>query len=85
MVTPDVKVLPVDGADLFGGPAARDAAYPINGRAIGVDPYDPAEIRTLMSLGDSCPDRGVAYAALTLGRGWDWVFGGGWCGGGSHG
>ena len=77
MVTPDVKVLPVDGADLFGGPAARDAAYPINGRAIGVDPYDPAEIRTLMSLGDSCPDRGVAYAALTLGRGWDWVFGGG--------
>jgi poly-gamma-glutamate capsule biosynthesis protein CapA/YwtB (metallophosphatase superfamily) len=76
-VTPDVKVLPVDGADLFGGPAARELPYPITGRAIGVDPYDPSEIRTLMSLGDSCPDRGVAYAALTLGRGWDWVFGGG--------
>jgi poly-gamma-glutamate capsule biosynthesis protein CapA/YwtB (metallophosphatase superfamily) len=34
-------------------------------------------IRTLMSLGDSCPDRGVAHAAITLGRGWEWVFGGG--------
>jgi poly-gamma-glutamate capsule biosynthesis protein CapA/YwtB (metallophosphatase superfamily) len=77
MVTPDVKVLPVDGADLFGGPSARAAEYPITGRAVGVDAYDPSEIRTLMSLGDSCPDRGVAYAALTLGRGWDWVFGGG--------
>jgi poly-gamma-glutamate capsule biosynthesis protein CapA/YwtB (metallophosphatase superfamily) len=77
LVTPDVKVLPVDGADLFGGPAARGADYPITGRAIGVDPYDASEIRTLMSLGDSCPDRGVAHAAITLGRGWDWVFNGG--------
>ena len=76
-VTPSVKVLPVDGADLFGGPAAREASYPLTGRAIGVEPYDPGEIRTLMSLGDSCPDRGVAYAAITLGRGWDWIFGGG--------
>jgi poly-gamma-glutamate capsule biosynthesis protein CapA/YwtB (metallophosphatase superfamily) len=76
-VNPSVKVLPVDGADIFGGPAAREADYPIMGRAIGAEPYDPTEIRTLMSLGDSCPDRGVAYAALTLGRGWDWVFGGG--------
>jgi poly-gamma-glutamate capsule biosynthesis protein CapA/YwtB (metallophosphatase superfamily) len=77
MVTPDVKVLPVDGADLFGGPAVREAEYPITGLAIDVPTYDPTEIRTLMSLGDSCPDRGVAYAALTLGMGWDWVFGGG--------
>ena len=77
LVTPDIKVLPVDGADLFGGPEARALPYPIMGRAIGVDPYDPDEIRTLISLGDSCPDRGVAFAALTEGRGWDWVFGGG--------
>ena len=77
LVTPDTKVLPVDGADLFGSAAAREAPYPIAGRAVGVEPYDPAEIRTLMSLGDSCPDRGVAFAALTQGRGWDWVFGGG--------
>ena len=43
----------------------------------GAEPWDPGQIRTLMSLGDSCPDRGVAFAALTEGRGWDWVFGGG--------
>jgi poly-gamma-glutamate capsule biosynthesis protein CapA/YwtB (metallophosphatase superfamily) len=30
-----------------------------------------------MSLGDSCPDRGVAFAAITQGLGWEWVFGGG--------
>ena len=77
LVVPTLKVLPVDGADLFGGPEARSAAYPITGRGTGLVPYDAAEVRTLMSLGDSCPDRGVAYAAITLGRGWEWVFGGG--------
>ncbi|MGH2444484.1 MAG: CapA family protein [Candidatus Limnocylindria bacterium] len=77
LVTPEVKVLPVDGADLFGGPAARGLPYPIMGRAVGVEAYDAGEYRTLMSLGDSCPDRGVAFAAITQGRGWDWVFGGG--------
>ncbi len=80
LVEPTVKVLPIDGADLFGGPEARDADYPL---VLEIqDPpdewlHDAAAIRTLMSLGDSCPDRGVAYAALVEGRGWDWVFGGG--------
>ncbi|MCV0402776.1 MAG: CapA family protein [Chloroflexi bacterium] len=76
-VVPTVKVLPVDGADLFGDADARALPYLIQGRAVGVEPHDPTEIRTLMSLGDSCPDRGVAFAAITQGRGWDWVFGGG--------
>ncbi|MGH2429604.1 MAG: CapA family protein [Candidatus Limnocylindria bacterium] len=80
LVTPAVKVLPIDGADLFGGPEARALPYPlaatIHGPPEGWE-HDPAEIRTLMSLGDSCPDRGVAFAAITQGRGWDWVFGGG--------
>jgi hypothetical protein len=76
-VVPEVKVLPVDGADLFGGPEIRALEYPISGRAVDVEPYDADEIRTLISLGDSCPDRGVAHAAITLGRGWGWVFGGG--------
>ncbi|MEO6577571.1 MAG: CapA family protein [Candidatus Limnocylindria bacterium] len=76
-VVPTVKVLPVDGADLFGNAEARALPYPITGRARGVEPYDATEIRTLISLGDSCPDRGVAFAAITQGRGWDWVFGGG--------
>ena len=72
-------MLPVDGADLFGGPEARAADYPVTARPArsASTAYDASEIRTLISLGDSCPDRGVAYAALTLGHGWDWVFGGG--------
>jgi len=80
MVGPQLKVLPVDGADLFGNAEARNLPYPYTATvpvAPGWEPYEPAAIRTLISLGDSCPDRGVAFAALTQGRGWDWVFGGG--------
>jgi len=80
LVVPTIKVLPVDGADLFGNAEARSKPYPFTNVIEGPPDgwaYDPAEIRTLMSLGDSCPDRGVAFAAITQGRGWDWVFGGG--------
>jgi len=80
-VEPKVKVLPVDGADLFGSAAARGASYPITGKAnelpLETELYDASEIRTLMSVGESCPDRGVAYQAITLGKGWEYVFGGG--------
>jgi poly-gamma-glutamate capsule biosynthesis protein CapA/YwtB (metallophosphatase superfamily) len=81
LVEPATKVLPVDGADLFGGPEARGRPYPLTGAAIGLPPawtdYDPQQVRTLISLGDSCPDRGVAFQAITLGKGWRYVFGGG--------
>ena len=82
LVIPTVKVLPVDGADLFGDTEARSAPYPYSAtiqltedRAAWL--LDAGEVRTLISLGDSCPDRGVAHAAITRGLGWDWVFGGG--------
>jgi len=80
LVVPTVRVLPVDGADLFGNADARAMPYPFTTTIQGPPEgwgYNPAEVRTLMSLGDSCPDRGVAFAAITQGRGWDWVFGGG--------
>lgn len=81
LVEPKTKVLPLDGADLFGGPQARARDYPLSGRAIGLPEewtaYDAGSVRSLISLGDSCPDRGVAYQAITLGKGWDWVFDGG--------
>jgi poly-gamma-glutamate capsule biosynthesis protein CapA/YwtB (metallophosphatase superfamily) len=82
LVVPTVKVLPVGGADVFGNADARTAPYPYIQTVPLADgreswPIDPAEVRTLMSLGDSCPDRGVAHAAITLGLGWEWVFGGG--------
>jgi len=80
LVVPTIKVLPVDGADLFGDADARALPYPFTATIQGPPEgwaHDVDEVRTLMSLGDSCPDRGVAFAAITQGRGWDWVFGGG--------
>ncbi len=81
LVTPRVKVLRVGGADLFGAPSIREKAYPLTGVA-GAAPaawtaFDPAEVRTLISTGDTCPDRGVSHQANTLGKGWDWVLDGG--------
>ncbi|MDQ2935175.1 MAG: CapA family protein [Chloroflexota bacterium] len=86
LVEPKVKVLPVDGADLFGNAEARSKAYPLVFHVTTPDrpedwaawtAYDAGEVRTLMSVGESCPDRGVAYQAITLGKGWEYVFGGG--------
>ena len=80
LVEPSIKVLRVDGADPFGGPTERAVPWPYVQDA--TDPpdawrLDPADVRTLMSLGDSCPDRGVALQAITNGKGWEYVFGGG--------
>lgn len=81
LVEPAVKVLPVDGADLFGSSEARSRDYPVLATASGLPPewtaYEPGEIRTLTSVGESCPDRGVAHQAITQGKGWEWVLGGG--------
>src|ERR671919_534269 len=80
LVTAAIKVLPVDGADLFGGPEGRAVAYPLTASIAGPPEgwaHDPSEIRTMISPGNYCHDRGPAHAALVLGRGWDWVFGGG--------
>ncbi|MGH2356431.1 MAG: hypothetical protein ACRDGJ_00275, partial [Candidatus Limnocylindria bacterium] len=49
LVTPLVKVLPVDGADLFGSADARAKPYPFNATveaAAGWEPYDAEQIRT---------------------------------------
>jgi len=92
LVQPATKTLPIDGkgpyglggADLFGDPAARSQTYPITGRA--TDPtkvpeawlaYDPSTVWTMASVGGVCSDRGAAYQALVLGKGWAWLFDGG--------
>ena len=92
LVEPATRTLPIGGggpfglfgADLFGDPAARALPYPVVGRlAAGatVDPrwldYDPSSVWTLSSVGGVCSDRGAAYQALTLGKGWGWLFDGG--------
>ena len=93
LVEPATKVLPITGggpfglfgANLFGDPKSRALDYPITGSApVGgstLDPawmaYDPSEIWTLTNIGSLCADRNAAYQAVTLGRGWNWVFKGG--------
>jgi poly-gamma-glutamate capsule biosynthesis protein CapA/YwtB (metallophosphatase superfamily) len=92
LVEPATKVLPIGGdgpfglggADLFGSAESRGQDYPIIGEPSGSAPleadwvaYDGNDVWTLVSLGGSCLDRNVAYAALELGYGWDWVMDGG--------
>jgi len=80
LVVPSVKVLEIGSADLFGGPSHRSVAYPLT--ATGTVPsnwaaYDPTNVRTLISTGDTCPDAGFPHMAVTLGHGWAWVLSGG--------
>jgi poly-gamma-glutamate capsule biosynthesis protein CapA/YwtB (metallophosphatase superfamily) len=81
LVTPRVKVLRVGAADLFGSPSIRKKAYPLVGTAPAAPAswtaFDAAEVRTLISTGDTCPDRGVSHQTNTLGKGWDWALDGG--------
>lgn len=74
------------GPDLFGDPQSRALPYPIQGSAPGSGPgslktawtaYDAKQTWTLTSIGSLCADRLAAYQAITLGKGWDWVFDGG--------
>ncbi len=81
LVTPRVKVLRVGGADLFGPPSVRKVDYPLVGTVTAPPAawtaFDPGEVRTIISTGDTCPDRGVSHQSNTLKKGWDWVLNGG--------
>lgn len=93
LVEPATKVLRIAGdgpfglfgPDLFGDAQARALDYPVIGSAMPDDPdfdrswaaYDPAEIWTMTNLGSLCADRGAAYQAVQLGKGWEWAFSGG--------
>jgi len=86
LVDPRVKVLVVDGADLFGDTVIRTSAYPITA-TVAADPagltgdavaYDVNDIRTIVSTGDTCPDRSVSLWANVKGKGWDWTLQGGY-------
>lgn len=81
LVGPRVKVLQLDGRDLFGGPSIRREPYPLTATATDLPAawtaFDEAEVRTVDSTGDTCPDRGPAYQAIVLHKGWPWTLDGG--------
>jgi hypothetical protein len=80
LVSPSVKALRIGDADLFGSPTHRALAYPLvatTPTAADWTAYDVGSVRTLISTGDTCPDRGVSLLAVTKKKGWDWVLNGG--------
>jgi len=84
LVSPSVKVLPVGDADLFGSPTHRALSYPLlaevtaeTAAAVDWTAYNVDDVRTLISTGDTCPDRGVSMMAVTKGKGWNWTLAGG--------
>ncbi len=92
LVEPATKVMPIAGdgpfglfgPDLFGDPKARAVPYPVLGTASAgatLDPawtaYDASSVWTMTAIGSLCADRGAARQAVTLAKGWDWVFDGG--------
>ena len=82
LVTPRVKAVALEGADLFGEKPARTTPYPL---VIATPPAWPAawsrwngsDVRVIVTTGVNCPDRGVSHQTNILGRGWDWLAAGG--------
>ena len=82
LVTPRVKVVPLEGADLFGEKPAREARYPL---VVAVPPawpaawtaWDGSDVRVVVTTGVNCPDRGVSHETVVLGKGWSWLLQGG--------
>jgi poly-gamma-glutamate synthesis protein (capsule biosynthesis protein) len=80
LVSPSIKVLPIGEADLFGSPRHRAVAYPLVAATAAPQAwtrYRATDVRTLVSTGDTCPDRGVSHQAVFAGKGWDWTLSGG--------
>ncbi|HTC85390.1 MAG TPA: CapA family protein, partial [Candidatus Acidoferrum sp.] len=82
LVTPRVKVIAVDGADLFGENPARTRAYPLVVATPAAWPaawsrWNAKDVRVVVTTGVNCPARGVSHQTVVLRRGWDWLIRGG--------
>ena len=82
LVTPRVKAVALDGADLFGEKPARNVPYPLVIATPAAWPatwsrWNGSDVRVIVTTGVNCPDRGVSHQTNVLGRGWDWLAAGG--------
>lgn len=82
LVTPRVKAVALDGADLFGEKPARTGPYPLVVATPAAWPaawsrWNGSDVRVIVTSGVNCPDRGVSHQTNILGRGWDWLAAGG--------
>lgn len=82
LVTPRVKAVALEGADLFGEKPARIVPYPLIIATPATWPaawsrWTGTDVRVIVTTGVNCPDRGVSRQTNVLGRGWDWLAAGG--------
>jgi poly-gamma-glutamate capsule biosynthesis protein CapA/YwtB (metallophosphatase superfamily) len=82
LVTPRVRVIPLEGVDLFGERPARSMAYPLSVPAPATWPaawseWNSSDVQVVVTTGVNCPDRGVSHQTVILGRGWGWLLRGG--------
>jgi poly-gamma-glutamate capsule biosynthesis protein CapA/YwtB (metallophosphatase superfamily) len=82
LVTPRVKAVTLEGADLFGEKPARSVPYPLVIATPAAWPaawsrWTATDVRVIVTTGVNCPDRGVSRQTNVLGRGWDWLAAGG--------
>jgi poly-gamma-glutamate capsule biosynthesis protein CapA/YwtB (metallophosphatase superfamily) len=78
LVTPRVKVVPLEGADLFGEKPARATPYPLTIARPATWPaawsaWTASDVRVVVTTGVNCPDRGVSHQTVVLKKGWDWL------------
>ena len=78
LVSARIRVVPLDGADLFGEKPARSARYPLTvpvpaSWPVSWSAYDVRDVRVVLGTGVNCPDRDVSRQTVVLGRGWDWL------------
>lgn len=80
-VTPDVRVLAVDGVDLFGVDRLRDLSQwsllAVADSNAGTAAFDSARTWTLVAAGDVMLDREVYQQPVVRGEGPDWPWNGG--------
>lgn len=77
LVGPGVKVVPLNGADLFGEGPQRAKTYPLvinapNWPATWTG-YDVNDVRVILTTGVNCADRGVSRMTNTFRKGWPWL------------
>lgn len=77
LVGPGVKVIPLNGADLFGEGPERAATYPLviksPGWSTAWTAYDSTDVRVVLTTGVNCADRGVSRQTNTFKKGWPWL------------
>jgi poly-gamma-glutamate capsule biosynthesis protein CapA/YwtB (metallophosphatase superfamily) len=77
LVGPGVKVVPLNGADLFGEGPQRSKTYPLVINAPGWPTtwtrYDVNDVRVILTTGVNCADRGVSRQTNTFKKGWPWL------------